>query len=282
MGENFDRLAVSAAFAQAAHDGSFDDDLAAYLSLLGTRRPVLFFAFAPKAAGTFLRTAAIEATGGQLVRIAHALGGREAQPYLPLFLQYYLGGVCDCALVAHAHIQALAGNRHFLEVFGIRPIIMLRPLADMLASYQDMLEAVPESRADGLNCVIPDAFGDFSPAQKSDFMIDIIAPWYVSYFATWIDYTQQRPDQVCVLHYADFLGDPVSVLENALAHAGLARPRAVCERALSRSWRERGALRFNRGVSGRGRAYFSPEQIERLSRMFAHHSVLDGWREKLL
>ena len=282
MGESFDHLAMSAAFAQANHDGTFDDKLSGYLELLGARRTVLLLAFAPKAAGTFLRSAAIDAVGGQLVRITHAHGGREAQPYMPLFLQYYLGGICDCPLVAHAHLQALAGNRNFFEAFGIRPIIMLRPIPDMLASYQDMLETVPEARADGLNCIIPGSFADFSPAQKTDFMIDMIAPWYVSYFATWLEYAREKPGAVCLLNYADVLRDSATVLQTALAHAGLALDRAVCEAALARNWRDRKELRFNKGVSGRGKIYFSQAQIAQIARMFTHHSILADWREALL
>ena len=192
MGAIIDGKAVTAVFTQPRFDGSFPSGLAEYLNALAHRRPVLLFAFAPKAAGTFLRSAAIEAVDGQLVRITHAQGGRDAQPYLPVFVNYYLGGVCDGVLVAHVHMQALPANRHFLEILGIRPIIMLRSISDMLASYWDMLTESPEARAEGLNCIIPDGFPDLSDAQKADFMIDMIAPWYVSYFATWLDYLRQR------------------------------------------------------------------------------------------
>jgi hypothetical protein len=87
-------------------------------------------------------------------------------------------------MVAHMHMQALPANRRFLEVFGIRPVIMLRPIPNMLASYWDMLAASEEARGEGLNCSIPAEFPEFSPAGKADFMIDTIAPWYVGYFAT--------------------------------------------------------------------------------------------------
>src|ERR1700749_4340592 len=127
-----DNKAIDAAFAQPDSDGNFTGVFGDYLRGLGMKRPVLFFAFAPKVAGTFLRPAAIDAVGGSLVRIVHAQGGRDAQPYLPIFLNYYLGGLCDGPLVAHVHMQALPANRYFLESFDIKPIIMLRPLPDML------------------------------------------------------------------------------------------------------------------------------------------------------
>jgi hypothetical protein len=277
-----DSRAIDAAFAQPDADGNFTGIFADYLRGLGMKRPVLFFAFAPKVAGTFLRTAAIEAVGGSLVRIVHAQGGRDAQPYLPVFVNYFLGGMCEGPLVAHAHMQALAANRHFLEAFGIKPIIMLRPIPDMLASYWDMLAASARARAEGLNCPIPDAFASFSAERKADFMIDMIAPWYVHYFATWRDYARARPDDVCVLRYADFVADPAHVLETALDHAELTRSRFVCQAALDGAWKDRAGLRFNQGKAGRGHAYFSDAHRERLVRMLDYHPVLKDWRRELL
>lgn len=277
-----DSRAIDAAFAQPDSDGNFTGVFADYLRGLGMKRPVLFFAFAPKAAGTFLRSAAIEAVGGQLVRVVHAQGGRDAQPYMPVFLNYFLGGLCDGPLVAHAHMQALPANRHFLEAFGIKPIIMLRSIPDMLASYWDMLDASAQARADGLNCPIPDGFVSFSAEQKGDFIIDMIAPWYVHYFATWRDYARERPDDVCVLRYGDMVADPAHVLETALDHAELTRSRFVCQAALDGAWKDRTSLRFNKGTAGRGRDYFSDAQRERVAHMLDYHAVLRDWRDELL
>src|ERR1700679_2153143 len=251
-----DRNAINAAFSQPDYDGTFQGAFADYLRALGQRRPVLLFAFAPKAAGTFLRSAAIDAVGGQLIRVVHAQGGRDAQPYLPVFIAYYLGGLCDGPLVGHMHMQALPANRRFLAALGIRPIIMLRPLPDMLASYWDMLAASEEARAEGLNCPIPARFPDFPAAEKADFMIEMIAPWYVGYFATWLDYVSERPGDVCVLHYSEFQSDPAAALQAALAHANLPRPREVCQAALDSAWKDRGSLRFNKGAAGRGGCFF--------------------------
>lgn len=277
-----DKRAIDAAFAQPDSDGKFAGVFADYLRSLGMKRPVLFFAFPPKVGGTFLRTAAAEAVGGNLVRIVHAQGGRDAQPYLPVFLTYFLGGMCEGPLVAHVHMQALPANRHFLEAFDIKPIIMLRPIADMLASYWDMLAGSARARAEGLNCPIPDDFPAFDDARKADFMVDMVAPWYVHYFATWRHYAQAKPDDVCVLRYADFAADAAHVLETALDHADLTRSRFVCQAALDAAWKDRSALRFNKGTSGRGRDYFSDAHRERLARMLDYHPVLDGWRSELL
>jgi hypothetical protein len=281
MLEHLDENAIRAAFAQPAHDGSFPSAFRDYLRSAGSERRSVILAFPPKAAGTFLRSAAIAATGGQLVRVVHAQGGRDAQLYLPVFLAYFRGALGDGPLVAHVHLQALPANRHFLDALDLRPAIMVRSISDMLASYRDMLEADPVARAEGLNCTIPPEFLDWSARDKSDFLIDVLGPWYASYYATWLDYA--RHDQrVCVLAYDDFLKHPAEVLARVLARAGVERPAAICEAAITRTWRERGEHRFNRGETRRGLRYFSPAQLARLERLLSYYPQLDAHRGVLL
>jgi hypothetical protein len=268
-----DETAISAAFAQPDNDGTFAGAYGEYLHSLGARRPAVVFAFPPKAAGTFLRSAAIEAVNGQLVRIVHAQGGRDAQPYLPILLSYYLGGLSENILVTHVHMQALPANRRFLEAFDLRPVIMLRPIADMLASYWDMLESDQAARQDGLNCTIPEGFLEFSRERKANYLIDILGPWYAGYFATWLEYSREQPDRVCILNYSEFLRDPAETLAVALRHAGVPRSLDACRHAVEAVWSERMQHRFNRGAEGRGSSYFSWRHIDHLARMLDHCGI---------
>jgi hypothetical protein len=282
MLEHLDENAIRAAFAQPAHDGAFSGPFRDYLHALARGRPAVILAFPPKAAGTFLRSAAIAATGGQLVRIVHAQGGRDAQPYLPVFLAYFRGALGDAPLIAHVHLQALPANRHFFEALDLRPAIMIRSISDMLASYRDMLDADAIARGEGLNCPIPAEYPDWSTERKSDFLIDMTGPWYAGYYATWLDYAERAPERVCVLSYPELVARPAHALMRALAHAGLEKTAPVCEAATQEAWRERRAHRFNRGESGRGQRYFSTEQLARLGRMLSHYPHLDAHYDALI
>lgn len=281
-----DNIAINAAFSQPEVDGTFRGAFAEYLGEISKRRPVVLLAFAPKSAGTFLRSAAINAVQGQYVRVVHAQGGREAQPYLPIFINYYYGGVCDAPMVTHLHMQAHPANCRFIEALSLKPIIMIRSIPDMLASMWDMLDRDEDSRSSAVNCYVPEAFHDFSKAEKAEFVADMFASWYVNYYATWLEYSEAKPDTVCVLRFADFLANPAQVLARALRHAGLERPLEVCRSALDATWRERGeyrdGLRVNKGVSGRGKEYFSPDYFARLERMLSHYSILEKHRDELL
>lgn len=276
-----DSATLNAIFAQPTIDGRFEGQLAQVAGLLGGRRPLVLLAFAPKSAGTFFRTAIIQATGGQLARIVHAEGGRDAAPYLPTLIAYYLGAITPKPLVTHVHMPASLGNRNFLNAFDIKPVIMIRSIPDMLASLWDMVGKDPNLPM-GLSFLVPTRFPSMTHEEKADLMIDMAGPWYVNYFATWMRYIQSDPDRVCVLHYHDFKSDPAAVLEKALAHARLPRSREQCQAALDSVWEERNDYRFNKGERGRGDRYFTPAHIARLERMLGHYEILAPLTDELL
>ena len=281
MAAVIDSNVIQAVFAQPSPEGVFERDYATYLRSIGARRPVLFLAFAPKVAGTFFRQAAMEAVNGALFRTSHAQGGRDGTPYLPNLLACYLDkGLPE--IIVHIHMQAFLANRHLLSTLGIRPVIMLRNLPDTLASFLDMLETDPVARAQCLNCVVPDNFLELSRAQKLDFVLDIILPWYASYFGSWKSFVDEAPEQVCVLRYSDFCQDPAESVRTALMHAGFTASGDACAAAVERVWPNRDKLRYNKGKEGRGAGYFSASQLAEIARKLSHYPQLDAWMPDLM
>jgi hypothetical protein len=273
-----DQEALQAIMAETTIDGRFDGPLAEYARELGRRRPLVLFAFAPRSAGTFLRSAAIDAIGGQLARLVHAEGGRDGALYLPRVAAYYLGATAD-TVVTHLHMQASPANRHFLDAFGIRPIIMKRSIPDMLASLWSMIES-DAGLPLGFAFQVPPDFAGLPESRKADVMIDLMGPWYVQYFAGWKSFAEAG--SVCVLDYRDFCDDPAEVLEAALAHARVPQPYEVCRRAVGQTWLARRHFRCNYGNADKVMHNFTDRQLARLDRMVSHFAQLDDWRDDLL
>ena len=276
-----DPAVAEAIFTPLAGDGNFDPEIAQYLGELGQARPSVVLAFPPKAAGTFLRSAAISAVGGQLVRTVQAQGGRDATFYLPTFILYYTRGIPARPLVTHVHMQALAANRHFMEALDLRPVVMIRALPDMLASYLDELEDQPLRPDKWLNIKVPSGYAGFSAERKGDFMIEMIVPWYVSFFSTWLDYAKTDP-RVLFLDYDEFRAVPAATLERVLAHSRIPRPLQECQAALDEVWKERAAFRYNKGVSGRGRRRFTASQMDRMRRIMHYYADLESIAGRLI
>jgi hypothetical protein len=277
----FDPAIAEAIFTPLEGDGGFNPDIAQYLGELGQARPSVVLAFPPKAAGTFLRSAAISAVGGQLVRTVQAQGGRDATFYLPTFILYYTRGIPARPLVTHVHMQALAANRHFIEALDLRPVVMIRALPDMLASYLDELEDQPLRPDKWLNIKVPSGYSGFSEERKGDFIIEMIVPWYVSFFSTWWDYAKTDA-RVLFLDYDEFRTAPAANLERLLAHSRVPRSRQQCQSALDEVWEERNSFRFNKGISGRGRTRFTSAQMDRLRRMIGYYADLEPIAGRLI
>jgi len=276
-----DSNAIQAVFARPLTDGSFEPPVQGYLRRIYARRPFLLLAFAPKCAGTYFRQAAINAVGGHLIRMCHAQGGRDGTLYLPNVIASCLDETAPVT-VTHLHMQALTANRRFIETLGLRPVIMIRNIADMLASFLDMLEIDLIARAEGLNCQVPENFCEMERSDKLDFMIDVIAPWYASYFATWKSFVDETPGTVCVLRFHDFCTNPAEALRTTLTHAGFVTTLFRCRQSLEAVWRQKENYRFNKGVRGRGNEYFSPAHISRLRKLLSYYPQLAGWTAELL
>jgi hypothetical protein len=276
-----DSNAIHAVFSRLLTDGSFEAPVGNYLRRIYARRPFLLLAFAPKCAGTYFRQAAIHAIGGQLVRMCHAQGGRDGTFYLPNVVVSCLDDTAP-ATVTHLHMQALTANRRFIDTLGLKPIIMIRNIADMLASFLDMLEVDPVARDEGLNCQIPWNFCEMGRRDKLDFMIEVIAPWYASYFATWKSFVDDAPETVCLLRYRDFCDDPAETLRRALTHAGFVTTLFKCRQSLEEVWRDKENYRFNKGVRGRGKDYFSPVHFAQLRKQLSYYPQLADWMAELM
>ncbi len=275
-------LTAAAIFTLPDFGGAFDPDFFAYLQEMGRKRRSILLFFAPKAAGTYLRSAAIEAVNGQLMRVVHATGGRDATPYLPIFIRYFSGNPTHPPMVTHAHMQAFPANRSFIEAFDLRPIVMLRSVPDMLCSYIDMLNAETVTPEHWTNGLIPADFSQHDAGWQADFVIDVIGPWYASYFATWLDYATVSPKRVCLLRYPEFKQNPVSTLEKLVAHSQIPITREQCASALDQTWKDRSAYRFNKAENGRGRARFNDRHLARLESLLFQYYDLSAYRNDLM
>ena len=149
-----DRLA-SAAFAPPNCDGSLRARFRGLSEGTGPTRPTRGAGLRAQGGGHLSAFGCVGAVRGALVRTVHAQGGRDASFYLPTFLLYYAGGFPARPLVTHVHMQALPANRHFIDALGLKPVIMIRAIPDMLASYADMLEPDPHSPDNWLNIRVP-------------------------------------------------------------------------------------------------------------------------------
>jgi hypothetical protein len=273
--------AVEAIFTSPHIDGIFEGNLLATARELGRRRPLVLLAFAPRTAGTFLRTAAIEASQGQLMRFAHAEGGRDASLYLPWLLAYFRGALTADTAVTHVHMPAATANRHLIEAFDLHPVVMRRSICDSLKSLLAMIEDDPQMPI-GFSFLLPPGFAAMPAPRRADILIDVMGPWYAQFYASWKAFAEAAPDRVLFTDYRDFCSDPADVLEQVLAHARAPQSFVRCEQAIATVWQERALFRCNRERPHHQAAPFTAAQLLRLERFVSYYATLDDWHDFLV
>ncbi|MEQ9643311.1 MAG: hypothetical protein RIM84_25045 [Alphaproteobacteria bacterium] len=229
--------------------------------LLLPRGDCVFVAALPKSGSSFLVKALAEATGHTQMFLGYD-HLNEQDLYLPRLIDSWGQNV-----VVHQHLRATGANLDLLKVFHVRPVLLRRDLADALVSLADHLNT--ESLATAA-VTMPPAYRDWPRARQLQAVIDLAAPWYVQFLAGWE--TAAGDVDALVLDYAEVVADPAVAVATVLRHYRIERSAADIEAAVARA--RGGAVRFNRGIAGRGAAEFSAEQLARLDDLTRHYPVL--------
>lgn len=247
------------AFGERARLDDFTRDLRA--DQLGKH---LFIACFPKSGSTLLKKVLCEATGFGETHFVSAYGQNEQEIYLPSLLN---GARQD--LVIQQHCRATGPNLHLLQAFGIRPIILVRNILDVLLSLKEFFDG--------------GAFGDtffpnyplLSEEQRYALLVDDRAPWYINFFAGWQRAVANGQIDGFWLTYESLIADPRAAIEAILKFQGIEVDSTRVARALELLGRKQTETRFNKGVVGRGSAAFSGAQVEQIRRIAAYHPDVD-------
>ena len=275
-------------FVQPDIDGEYSPALVKQIRGQCQNRPYFFFAFPPKCGGTFIRNVVARVSGAELARPGHALGGRDATRYLPMFALHMLSPTGPKALMTHAHMIGHHSNIQLLNVFGIKPVVMKRSIPDMLCSYAEMIETEGRYPNGSYNWSIlcgvhtDPSFLHFDIDARLDFFVYHQAPWYIQFYASWLRADRNRSLPVHWTNYDAFRSDPIRTIAGILDFYGLSDKATSVPEAVAQAQANRSTLRFNKGVSGRGMALLKPHHIQHLHRLALGYPDIDFVAEGLL
>jgi tetratricopeptide (TPR) repeat protein len=228
----------------------------------------IFIACVPKSASTFLKNLLINLTGYRDLFSVYAAGQTEHEIYLPTLRES-----AHLDTVTQQHCRASDANVHLMQAFGIRPVVLVRNIFDSVMSLLDFYNkgAFQTSyfRAD---------WPALDEETKVDLLIENVIPWYFQFVASWDLVEKQKRLQIQWLTYEQLVTDkPSSVLE-VLEFYGLGAPRRGVEQRIREIESEGRKIRFNKGVTGRGRSGLSDLQKEKISRLTRYHPSTDFGR----
>lgn len=228
---------------------------------------IFLIACFPKSGSTLLKRLLMATTGFAEGHLVSAYRENEQDIYLP-----NLRRRATHNQVVQQHCQPTAPNLHLLQAFGVRPIILVRDIFDVLLSWKEFLDIGAYQNT------FYRAYAALPDAQRFDLVIDDRASWYISFFAGWQRAVESGQIVGLWLTYDELIAEPRRAVERICEFQGIAPNGPRLEQTIAEMKSGQGRTRFNKGISGRGRAAFSDAQIAQVRRVAAYHPDVDFTR----
>src|SRR2546421_9555667 len=225
----------------------------------------LFIACVPKSASTFLKNLLVNLTGYRDLFTVYAAGQSEHEIYLPTLRES-----AHLDTVTQQHCRASDANVHLMQAFGIRPVVLVRNIFDsvmsLLGFYNQGAFQTSYFRAD---------WPALDEEVKIDLLIENVIPWYFQFVASWDLAEKQKRLEVHWLSYEELIADKPSSVLKVLEFYGLGASRRGVEQRIRDIESEERKIRFNKGVTGRGRSGLNDRQKEQISRLTRFYPSTD-------
>jgi hypothetical protein len=232
----------------------------------------LVLAAMPKSGSTFLSHTLCALTGYRHYYLACAYDNIEQEIYLPRVIDGF-----GCGRVVQQHFKANGPNLEVLNRFDIKPVVVVRNIFDLAASIRDHLVT---ERLDNLPSVYPPGdFLTFNASRQLDFVIDMVIPWYITYYVSWCQAEKRKQIEFLWVVYEELVADWGTGIRRILDFFGMRKPDVAIARAIETTRaapKER--TRLNVGVPGRAYGLLSDSQRERIVRLTRYYPNVDFTR----
>lgn len=241
----------------------------------GPRGEFIFLAAMPKSGSTFLGRVLVEVTGFERVYLASAYLNLEEELYLPRVIDQL-----NRDTMTQQHVRANRVNVEMMQRFGIRPVVLLRNLDDVLISLREHLL---RERVDSMPGVYPPSdFAELDESVQLDFLIDFALPWYLGFYSSWSEIRRSGDLDLLWLRYEDLIADWAGGVSEVLRFYGLPADSSAIAAAIENVKEgSRQRSRINVGRAGRGGALLTEEQRKRARALARFFPDLDfsevGW-----
>lgn len=131
----------------------------------------------PKSGSTLLLKALCKITGFQNWPMVFEYGGNEQDLFLPSIIDAY-----SLDTITQQHVRATNTNLRLIKNYGFKVVILTRNIFDTLISLHDHL--LSESFEIPM-AYIDQNFRNLTFEQRLDFLVDVVTPWYLNFYASW-------------------------------------------------------------------------------------------------
>jgi len=228
----------------------------------------IFFAYLPKSGSTFFLMVLKELTGFTLSNLSWGYNQNEQNLHYTQFIKYK-----DSSHISKLMSKATDTNLMCLKLFAVKPVILTRPLSDIIISLHDHFETINPYWP---QFFIPKDYDQFSKEKKLDLFIDHFTPWFIDFLVSWTQADDALNKQLLWLSYRDLTQNTQNSCEQVLAYYDIKGVDLTdIETIKTKSKIER--FYYNKGIEGRGKATLSDKQLQRIESFFVHYPHLKKW-----
>jgi hypothetical protein len=167
--------------------------------------------------------------------------------------------------VSQMHVRYSDPTAKILATHGIRPVVLVRNIFDVIVSLRDHLSDTAPYMA---MAYVSEEMRSWPAEKMYSFLADMAVPWYLNFFVCW-----SGCDDKLLLTYEALTADPKKTLREVAAFAGIAATEADIESAISRATNS--DTRKNVAVAGRGQAMLPSDIKERIAKLAAYYPDID-------
>lgn len=237
--------------------------------MLNSRGEYILLACMPKSGSTFVKKALMNLTGFPEEFLSYAFERTEQELYLPRVIDSYSRGT-----VTQQHVRATEANLRIMNRYGIRPVILVRNLYDVVVSIRDYLFAEGFEKFPSLYATA--YLGEMDEDEQYEFLITYALPWYFAFYVSWHDACAAGRIDALWLSYEDLSQDWPAGITRILDHYGIHKTDSEVKQALAQCLGEgAAAIRLNKGVVGRGSRRLTERHRRLIERMASFYPWVD-------
>ncbi len=167
----------------------------------------------------------------------------------------------------HQHCKASKPTIGFIQNANIKPLIHIRNIFDTVVSVRDHIQ--------NETSIIPTAYMDrvnwmrLSGEQKLNFVIDMVVPWYLSFYSGWFSNEIVKNGTAYISTYESLKSDPYGTVKKICEWVNEEVTESQIKEALELA--QKSYTRKNKGEVGRGAQYITGDQKEKIINMCRYY-----------
>jgi len=221
---------------------------------------------APKSGSTWLSVMLEILLGWRKVPLWRGSDRREQEPDARELLRFPRENIFS----PHQHCRASESTVELINQFRIKSIIQVRNIYDSVISFREhcLNEGLLFSMA-----YIDQEFLGYDNERQLQFIIDMILPWYFSFYVSWCQAEGLTAENKLLVNYDELLRDTQGTLGKILEYLGESRSPAEIERAMAQAKRKDTVK--NKAVIGRGNIMLNELHKAKIRELRQYYSHID-------